>query len=138
MIAVNDAAGGYGGGLYQGNVMRIVPRKYCDQLDQETEDFYANFQESFKNISKVVPFRVQPTVAKYHLVVDGAPPFKITQSICFSKSCSESDLVQILEYNPILGWLSDAVKNVTLEEVRVLDAKLEDDETRSTALFFAM
>lgn len=147
-LSVNDASGRYGGGLLGGGHQnrRMVDRSSCDELNRETEEFYRNIPANLVNITRIVPYPVQTIVAKYEAVlVDKKQKVKeekewvnqeftifwlilqIHYSICFSLSCSEEELWQILEYNPILGFSSSAVKNVTLLDVRILKENLSID-----------
>lgn len=68
---VNDASGRYGGGLFAGQKHRIVDRKLCDQLNEDTAAFYANVKANIMNITKVVPYPVQSVIAKYDVTVLG-------------------------------------------------------------------
>lgn len=145
---MNDASGRYGGGLLGGGGQnrRLVDRSSCDQLNKETEDFYTNIPGNLVNITRIVPYPVRTIVSKYEvllvekkqkvreeesvaqiLIINFLIILQIHYSVCFSRSCSEDELWQILEYNPILGFSSSAVKNVTLVDVRILKENLSID-----------
>lgn len=47
--------------------------------------------------------------------------------MCFSRSCLKSELGHIFDYNPVLGFGSAAIGNVTLIGVRILKGAITMD-----------
>lgn len=152
-LKVNDASGSYAGGLAAGNQHRLVDRSICDSLNGETQEYYSDLQRGVENISKIVPYAVHTVVAKYEATILGHQQevwiydynfssnnydhffLQILYSICFTQSCSETELWNILEYNPNLAFGSSAVKNVSLVAVRILLPSFNVDLTAPNILY---
>lgn len=129
-----DASGYYSGSIYAGNNIRRGNPQLCRELNkiekQPVPDNNDNMNMStfdeiqdFLILSQFLPFEVHLVNVKYKMHVESSPfdAYVIHQTVCMPKSCTTSDLTQVMSYANIPHIRNNLItKTSELIEVKIL------------------